>query len=61
MYICPSCNSEFKTKEIFTKHFLSCWKKHHPYYKSKSAPKSEDIEVRQVNDDITNFFNSFKE
>lgn len=61
MYICPSCNEEFKTEESLTKHFLYCWKKLHPYHKSKSAPKGKDIETIEIDNDIANFFNSFKE
>ena len=61
MYICPTCNKGFKKEEIFTKHFLKCWKEEHPYHKSKPAPRSEDINTREDNEDILNFFNSFKE
>ena len=39
---------------------LSCWKEQHPYYQSKPAPRSENIETREVSNDIINFFNSFK-
>ena len=31
-----------------------------PNSKSKPAPRSEDINTREVNEDIENFFNSFK-
>lgn len=60
MYICPTCKREFEKEESFSKHFLSCWKEQHPSHVSKSAPRSENIETRQVNEDIMNFFNSFK-
>ena len=60
MYICPTCNKKFKTEDKLTKHFLSCWKEQHPYYQSKPAPRSENIETREVSNDIINFFNSFK-
>jgi len=56
MYICPVCSKGFKTEETIQKHFLACWKEEHPYHKSKSAPRGKDVEVRQVNDDIANFF-----
>lgn len=60
MYICPTCNKEFIEKEKLTKHFLSCWKEQNPYYKSKPAPRSADIETREVSNDIANFFNSLE-
>ena len=55
-YICPTCNKEFYSEKTIQKHFLICWKEQHPYHKSKSAPRSEDIVTREVNDDIMNFF-----
>lgn len=61
MYICPTCKKGFEKEENLTKHFLSCWKEQHPFHVSKSAPRSESIETRQVNEDIMDFFNSFKE
>ena len=60
MYICPTCNKEFDSEEIVAKHFLKCWKDKNPYHKSKSAPRSPDVNVREVSDDIMNFFNSFQ-
>ena len=59
MYICPVCNKEFDTEDLITKHFLKCWKDKHPCHKSKTAPRSEDITTRKINDDMANFFNSF--
>ena len=61
MFICPTCNKIFTTEEKIQKHFLSCWKEQHPYYKSKEAPHSENITTREVNCEIMNFFNSFQE
>ena len=61
MYICPTCNRGFSTKEGVAKHFLSCWKEQNPYHQSKPAPRSEDINTMEINDDIMNFFNSFKQ
>ena len=58
MYICPTCNKKFTTEELIQKHFLSCWKEQHPFHQSKSAPKGKDIETREVNKDVMNFFNS---
>ena len=60
MYICPVCNRQFKEEQILVKHYLSCWKKENPHLRSKPAPRSEDINTREVNEDIENFFNSFK-
>ena len=60
MYICPGCNRQFKEEQILVKHYLSCWKKENPHLRSKPAPRSEDINTREVNEDIENFFNSFK-
>ena len=60
MYICPTCNKEFNTEGSVQKHFLACWKEVHPFHQSKSAPHSEDIETREDNEDILNFFNSLR-
>ena len=56
MFICPDCKKEFKQEQEIQKHFLSCWKKHHSCPKTKSAPKGKDIETREINEDIMNFF-----
>lgn len=61
MYICPTCNKEFDTEELITKHYLKCWKEKYPTHQSKSAPRSEDINTRKINNDILNFFNSFQQ
>ena len=58
MYICPTCGKEFETEDDIRKHFLACWKEQNPNYKSKPAPRGEDIETRKVSADIMNFFNS---
>ena len=60
MYICPVCKRQFKEEQVLVKHYLSCWKKENPHLRSKPAPRSEDINTREVNEDIENFFNSFK-
>ena len=60
MYICPVCNQQFKEEQVLVKHYLSCWKKENPHLRSKPAPRSEDINTQEVNEDIENFFNSFK-
>ena len=59
IYICPTCNKEFNIEEEVIKHFLKCWKEQNPHHKSKPAPRSEDISINEVSDDILNFFNSF--
>lgn len=61
MLICPECNRGFETEKDIVKHFSICWKYNHPHHKSAPAPHIEDIEIRQINADIMNFFNSFKE
>lgn len=58
MYICPTCNKSFETEERIQKHFLKCWKEKNPYHQSKPAPRSEDVETVEINDDVVNFFNS---
>lgn len=60
MYICPTCCKEFEKEEACVKHFLKCWKDKNPNHKSKPAPRSEDINTRDINDDVANFFNSLK-
>lgn len=60
MYICPECNRQFNTEEALVKHYLKCWKEQNPYTQSKPAPRSEDINTREVSNDIMDFFNSFK-
>lgn len=60
MYICPTCGKTFQEEEVLTKHFLKCWKEEHPYHKSKSAPRSEDVNMRQASNDMLAFFEGFK-
>ena len=60
MYICPICNRGFKNEEIIAKHFLQCWKACNPNHESKLAPCEVTTE-REVSEDITNFFASFKQ
>ena len=49
MYICPTCCKEFEKEEVLVKHFLKCWKDKNPNHHSKPAPRSEDINTREVN------------
>ena len=60
MYICPICNQAFQTKEIIAKHSLQCWRKHNPNDKSKPAPCKGNVTKQEINEDVTNFFASFK-
>lgn len=60
MFICPTCNKKCATKEEIKKHSMACWRKANPHYKSKSAPQGETITTKEVDNDILNFFNSFK-
>ena len=59
MFICPTCGKQFETEDLLVKHFLKCWKDKNPNHKSKPAPRSEDINTREDNQEILNFFNSF--
>ena len=59
MYICPICNKEFEKEESITKHSLQCWRKHNPGHKSKPAPR-DTITRQEMNEDVVNFFASFK-
>ena len=59
MYICPTCNKPFGEENNLVKHMLKCWKEKNPSAKSKSAPRSEDVNTRKINDDVMNFFNAF--
>ena len=60
MFVCSTCGKQFDTKDALTNHFMKCWKEQHPYHKSKPAPRSEDINTREDNQEILNFFQSFK-
>ena len=60
MYIRPTCNKQFDEEVILVKHMSRCWREKNPHLRSKPAPRSEDINIREVNSDIMNFFNSFK-
>ena len=60
MYICPTCNREFEKEDNLVKHFLKCWKDKNPCHQAKSAPRSEDINTREISDEILNFFGSFQ-
>ena len=60
MYICPTCNKEIDKEEIVVQHYLKCWKEKIPHHQVKSAPRSADINTREVNDDVINFFNSLQ-
>ena len=60
MYICPTCNQSFNTEEILVKHMSKCWREKNPHLRSKSAPRSEDVNTREIKPEITNFFKEFK-
>ena len=60
MYICPTCCKEFEKEEVCVKHFLKCWKDKNLNHQSKPAPRSEDINTREVTYDVMNFFNSLQ-
>ena len=60
MFVCPTCDKQFDKEENLVRHFLQCWKEKNPNHQSKAAPRSEDINTREENQDILDFFNSFK-
>lgn len=60
MFICPTCGKQFTTEDALVKHYMRCWQERNPNHKSKPAPRSEDVNTREDNQDILNFFNSFK-
>ena len=60
MYICPTCHKGFKDKEVIAKHSLQCWREHNPNHISKPAPCKGNITERQINEDVLNFFASFR-
>ena len=60
MYICPTCGKQYDTEDILVKHYSECWREKNPTHKSKSAPRTENIEVRKDNQEILDFFNSFR-
>ena len=60
MYICPICNRGFKNPEAVAKHSLPCWREHNPNHKSKPAPCKGNTTEYQINEDVSNFFASFR-
>ncbi len=60
MYICPTCKKKYSTEIEIKKHNMICWKKANPHHKSKSAPQGETIITKEINNNILDFFNSFK-
>ena len=60
MFVCPICNLKFNSEAVLVKHYSKCWREQNPHFQSKPAPRSEDINTREVSEDIANFFNSFK-
>lgn len=60
MFICPTCGEQFEMEDALVKHMPKCWREKNPTYKSKSAPRSEDVNTREDKQDIIDFFNSFK-
>lgn len=60
MYICPTCHKGYKDEEVLASHFLQCWKEHNPNHVSKPAPCKGNITKHQINEDVSNFFTSFR-
>jgi hypothetical protein len=59
MYICPICNSQFNSEDELVKDMMKCWRDKNPSHQSKPAPRSEDVNTREINSDIVDFLNSF--
>ena len=59
-FICPICLREFEKENDIVKHLAICWGEKNPYHKSKPAPRSEDVNTREDNLGIIDFFNYFK-
>lgn len=60
MFICPICKYSFDTEDSIVKHSLKCWKNHNSNHIAMPASQGEDIVIREVNDDISNFFAMLK-
>ena len=60
MYICPVCGALHKEEQSLVKHISRCWKERNPHLRSKPAPRSEDINTREISSEMEDFFNSFK-
>lgn len=58
MYFCSCCGKPYEEEEKLVQHFSKCWKEKNPYHQSKEAPRGVDIETREVNSDIADFFRS---
>lgn len=59
MYVCPICKKEYDNENAVAKCYMKCWRESNTQHQPKSAPKSEDITIREVPADIETFFNSF--
>lgn len=59
MYICPECGKPFKTDKAVAKHYLTCFKKEHPYIPPKSVLYTQSV-TRKVNDEVADFFSALK-
>lgn len=60
MFICPTCDKKYATEKEIKKHSMICWKKANPHHKPKTASQGETIVIKEINNDILNFFSSFK-
>ena len=60
MYICPICQRAFDKEEVASKHYLKCWKEKNPCHQAKSAPRSEDLNTREITNEVADFFSSFQ-
>ena len=60
MFICPTCEKQFEMEDALVKHMSKCWREKNPHLRSKPAPRSEDVNIREISNELIDFFDSFK-
>lgn len=60
MFLCSCCGRAFYSESELTDHFLKCWRAQNPFHNSKPAPRSADVNTREVAADIAKFFEGLK-
>ena len=60
MFICPTCGKQFEMEDALVKHMSKCWREKKPHLRSKPAPRSEDVNTREISNELIDFFDSFK-
>ena len=56
MFICPTCGKQIEMEAVLVKHMSKCWREKNPTHKSKPAPRSADVNTREIDDELLNFF-----